>query len=153
MFFKHPLIRVILVKIKKILIPLDGSKNSIRALELGIFIARQCGATITGIYSSYQPPHSEFKGKGSVNESQNKEIKQFMEESKYKAAKHGIVFRSKILFGNVGYNIVKMAQNKKDPFDLIIVGSRGRGAVKRLFLGSVSNYVVQASNVPVLVVK
>ena len=38
-------------KISKILVPLDGSKNSIRGLEMAITLARSCGATITGIYS------------------------------------------------------------------------------------------------------
>ena len=39
-------------RISKILVPLDGSKNSIRGLETAITLARSCGATITGIYSS-----------------------------------------------------------------------------------------------------
>jgi nucleotide-binding universal stress UspA family protein len=37
-------------KIKKILVPLDGSKNSMRGLDEGIYLARQCQATITGLY-------------------------------------------------------------------------------------------------------
>lgn len=62
-------------KISKILVPLDGSKNSIRGLEMAITLARQCGAIITGIYSIYAPPHSEFRGVGSVEKSLNIEIK------------------------------------------------------------------------------
>jgi nucleotide-binding universal stress UspA family protein len=38
-----------MVKIKKILVPLDGSKNSMRGLDEGIYLARQCQATITGL--------------------------------------------------------------------------------------------------------
>ncbi len=45
-----------------------------------------------------------------------------MEEAKHRATKHGIIFRSKIMRGNVGYNIVKVAHNKKDKFDLIVMG-------------------------------
>ena len=37
--------------------------------------------------------------------------------------------------------------------DLIIIGSRGRGGIKELMLGSVSSAVVQHAKVPVLVVK
>ena len=62
-------------KISKILVPLDGSKNSIRGLEMAITLARQCGAIIAGIYSIYAPPHSEFRGVGSVEKSLNIEIK------------------------------------------------------------------------------
>ena len=120
---------------------------------MAIFVARQCGATLTGICSIYQPPHSEFKGIGAIEKSVNKEVKEFMEEAKYKAAKHGVVFRIKIMHGNVGYNILKTAHNKKDKHDLIVMGSRGRGTVKELFLGSTSNHVIHASKIPVLLVK
>ena len=61
-------------KISKILVPLDGSKNSMRGLEMAISIARQFGATITGAYSINVSPHSEFRGVGSSYETHNKEI-------------------------------------------------------------------------------
>ena len=70
-------------KISKILVPLDGSKNSIRGLETAITLARSCGATITGIYSIYAPPHSEFRGVGSVEKSLNVQVKKFMDEAKF----------------------------------------------------------------------
>ena len=118
-----------------------------------IFVAKQCGSAITGIFSFYTPPHSEFRGISSVKKSLDIEVKRFIEEANYRATKHGIGFRSKIMRGNVGYNIVKVAHNKKDKFDLIVMGSRGRGIVQELFLGSVSNYVVHTSNIRVLLVK
>ncbi len=37
-------------KIKRILVPLDGSSNSFRGLDAAIQMARQCHATITGLY-------------------------------------------------------------------------------------------------------
>ena len=38
------------IKIKKILVPLDGSANSFRGLDVAIHMARECHATITGLY-------------------------------------------------------------------------------------------------------
>ncbi|WP_165842291.1 universal stress protein [Paenibacillus xerothermodurans] len=38
-------------------------------------------------------------------------------------------------------------------FDLVVIGSRGMGALKELVLGSVSHEIVQRANIPVLVVK
>jgi nucleotide-binding universal stress UspA family protein len=125
-------------QVTKILVPLDGSKNSRRGLEMAISVARQFGATITGVYSINAPPHSEFRGVGSVQESLNDEIKKFMDEAKVLAAQNGIVFKEKMMRGDVGYNIVKLAQNKKEKFNLIVIGSRGRGSVKEMFFGSVS---------------
>jgi len=143
---------VIKKKILKILVPLDGSKNSIRGLETAITLARSCGATITGIYSIYAPPHSEFRGVGSVEKSLNVQVKKFMEEAKNLAAKNGIVFNEKIARGEIGYNIIKLAHGKGN-FDMIVIGSRGRSSTKEMFFGSVSNYVIHTSKIPVVVVK
>ena len=140
-------------RIDKILVPLDGSKNSQRGLEMAIGIARQCEATLMGIVSIETPPHSEFKGVGSVSKQVSKEVKKILEQSKTLAAKNGIVFKSKIMHGNIGYNIIKTAHSKKEKFDLIVIGSRGRSSVKEMFFGSVSNYVIHTSKIPVLIVK
>ena len=139
-------------KISKILVPLDGSKNSIRGLEMAITLARNCKATITGIYSIYAPPHSEFRGVGSVEKSLNVQVKKFMEEAKMLAAKNGIVFNEKIARGEIGYNIIKFAHGKNN-FDMIVIGSRGRSSTKEMFFGSISNYVIHTSKIPVVVVK
>lgn len=141
------------MEIKKILVPLDGSKNSIRGLDTAISIARNCQATITGAYAIYAPPHSEFRGIGSVEKSMNVEIDKILEDAKVRSAKNGILFKSRIIRGDIGFNIVKLANDKKEKFDIVVIGSRGRGSIKELFLGSVSHYVLHASKIPVLVVK
>ncbi|HJM79986.1 MAG TPA: universal stress protein [Nitrosopumilus sp.] len=139
-------------KISKIFVPLDGSKNSKRGLETAITLARNCGATITGFYSIHAPPHSEFKGVGSVENAFNKQIKKFMAEAKNLAAQNGIVFKDKIARGEIGYNIIK-ASHGKTKYDMIVIGSRGRSNTKEIFFGSVSNYVIHTSKIPVVIVK
>lgn len=139
-------------KISRILVPIDGSKNSVRGLEMAITLARQCEATITGVYSIYAPPHSEFKSVGSVEKAHNKEVEKFMEEAKLLAAQNGIVFNKKIMRGEIGYNIIKLARGKPN-FDMIVMGSRGRSSAKEMFFGSVSNYVIHTAKIPVVVVK
>ncbi|WP_181347863.1 universal stress protein [Thalassobacillus sp. CUG 92003] len=52
---------------------------------------------------------------------------------------------------NPGISICNYA--KENDMDLIIVGSRGLGNVKKIFLGSVSNSIVQNATCPVLVMK
>jgi len=144
---------VISTKIKKILVPLDGSKNSMRGLDMAIGLARKLEAVIIGIIVIYAPPRSEFRGTGSVEKGSIEKIKKFMNVAKNRAAKNGIVFNEKILYGDIGYHIVKFANNKKNRIDLIIIGSRGRGAAREVFFGSISHHVLHASSIPVLVVK
>ena len=139
-------------KISKIFVPLDGSKNSQRGLETAITLARNCSATITGFYSINAQPHSEFKGRPSVEKSLHKEVEKIMENAKTLAAQNGIVFKDKIALGEIGYNIIK-ATHGKTKYDMIVMGSRGRSIKKEIFFGSVSNYVIHTSKIPVLIVK
>jgi len=57
------------------------------------------------------------------------------------------------MYRDIGYNLIKLAHGKKENFNLIVIGSRGRSAVRELFLGSVSNYVIHSSKIPVLIIK
>ena len=138
-------------KISKILVPLDGSKNAQRGLEMAITLARSCDATLTGVFSINAPPRSEFRGVGSVEDSFNKEVKKIMENAKTLAAQNGIVFNEKLMKGDTGYNIIQLA--RKGNFDMIVIGSRGRSSAKEMFFGSVSNYVIHTAKIPVVVVK
>lgn len=53
------------------------------------------------------------------------------------------------LFGNPGEQIVKKAEDIEAT--LVITGSRGLGTIRRTVLGSVSDYVIHHSHVPVIV--
>jgi len=57
---------MISTKIKRILVPLDGSKNSLKGLDMAIGIARKFDGIIIGICVIYAAPRSEFTGRGTV---------------------------------------------------------------------------------------
>lgn len=140
-------------KIKKILVALDGSKNSSRGLDRAISLARACHGTITGLYVNSVPGIYAIHPLGFMSLSNVKEAKKFLESAKTRAAKKGILLRHKIIGGEPGFDIVRYAHNKKNKIDMIVIGSRGRSKAKEVFLGSVSNYVMHKSKLPVLVVK
>jgi nucleotide-binding universal stress UspA family protein len=142
---------VIRTKYQKILVALDGSKNSIRGLNNAIYLARQCQATITGIYAIPRPPHPVFRSPRYPEKPRLRGAQNMMDFAKRHSAQNGIVFEQKIVFGDASGTIVKFAKDKK--FDLIVIGARGRSIVKEVFFGSVSNYVLHKSSIPVLVVK
>jgi len=142
---------VIQNKIKKILVPIDGSKPSFDALDIAIEIARACHATILGIHAISFLPTGFMPSVVPYEIYQKKEAGKFMESAKMRAAKKGILFKYAITYGSPVEQIIDIAKSKK--FDLIVIGARGKGRVKELFLGSVSNAVLHKSQIPVMVVK
>jgi len=140
-----------LEEIKKILVPMDGSKNSLRGLDTAIYLARQCHATITGLYVMPIYPKSLLLKPIPYEAELVKIAKTFLEKAKTRSAQNGIVFNDKIVKGHAAEVILDFAKDKK--FDLIVMGARGMGSVKEIFLGSVSNAVVHKSKIRVLIVK
>ena len=138
-------------KIKKILVPLDGSKNSLRGLDEGIYLARQCQATITGLYVVPMAKPKTSSQISYVEKYLLNNAAQFMSKAKKRSAQNGILFDDKIVYGNEGPKILNFATSKS--YDIIILGSRGMSPLKEAFLGSTSNYVLHKSKIPVLIVK
>ncbi len=138
-------------KIKSILVPLDGSKNSFRGLEKAILLARQCQATITGLYVKPVPTSFALHSIGTIELAMEKDVKKILESAKKIAAQNGVLLYPKKIPGEPGYDIVRYSKDKK--FDLIVIGARGMSGLKEVFLGSVSNYVLHKSKIPVMIVK
>ena len=141
------------VKTKKILVPLDGSPNSIRGLDMAIHIARQSHGTITALTVKSVPGIYAIHPLGFLDFSSMTEVKKFLDSAKLRAAKKGIQLTGKALAGDPGFDIARFANNKKNKIDLVVIGARGRGSTKEIFLGSVSNYVLHKVKKPVLIVK
>ena len=137
--------------IKKILVPLDGSGNSFRGLDYAIYLARQCGATLTGINVIPFYPKTLLLTPITYEKELAKKAKEFMEKAKTRCAQNGIVFEEKITDGHEVEEIIGFAKEKK--FDIIVIGARGLGSVKEVFLGSISNGVLHKSKIPVLIVR
>ncbi|MDE1813999.1 MAG: universal stress protein [Thaumarchaeota archaeon] len=141
------------LEINKILVSLDGSKNSFKGFDYAIYLARQCHSTVTGlcVVPIYPPLAMPGLTSSSFRAKMTKDAKKFLDDAKIKAAQNGIVFNQKIIYGIPTEDIVNFSNKHK--FDLVIIGHRGHGAVREMFLGSVANSTVHKSKVPVLVIK
>jgi len=137
--------------IKKILVPLDGSANSLRGLENALTIAKQFDAEATGLYVVHIPAATAIKISPEMRTKAIKYAESIISEATNMAAKSGVAFKPKIETGNPGEKITKTANAGN--FDLVVIGSRGRGSTKELFLGSTSNQVLHKVSAPVVVVK
>ena len=140
-----------MAKFKKILVPLDGSSNSMRGLDRAIEIAKGGDAEITGFYVFHLPVAAGIKYTAKMKEEAQRKAVKAIGPAMNKTQKAGAIFKYKTGGGNTGSEIVKFAKNGK--FDMIVIGARGLGGAKEMFLGSTSNYVMHKTTVPVLVVK
>lgn len=130
------------------MVPLDGSNCSKRALNLAISLAKNKDITISGINVLKIPMVYTNKIK--------KQAKIFSEiiidDASETAKRNEIPFKTRIISnGYAGKEIVQYAEKNK--FDLIIMGSRGPHPIAEMFLGSIANYVVTKSKIPVMIVK
>jgi len=140
---------------KRIMVCLDGSKDSIRALRTAILFARQSDATIVGVHSniSQGSPRSFFNPK-IKEEKWSKRTKQIMGFAKDKCRIRRVKFEGIVIAGyNAGNDLAKFANNKKNRIEQVVIGSQGTGYPKGTFFGSVSNFVVHKAKIPVTIVK
>ncbi|MEO9363452.1 MAG: universal stress protein [Nitrososphaera sp.] len=138
----------------KIMVPVDGSKFSTKALEQAISIAKGTGASITVVNVIEKPPTVYVESQKVLNDAMAKyrsESAKLLDECKAVAEKLGFAIETAILAGDPAENIV--AFSEKGGFDLIAMGSRGRGKLKEMMLGSTSNKVLHRAKCSVLIVK
>ena len=140
----------------KILLCTDGSKYSQKALEEASEIVKGCNVNevaIIHVHERYEPlptlPNESIKW---IMQKHKKEGEKILSEALKFIKGKNIKVRKILKEGHPADTIVNIAQ--KEGFDMIVVGSRGLGGLKKLFLGSVSNAIIQeAVNCSVLVVK
>jgi nucleotide-binding universal stress UspA family protein len=150
----------------KILICIDGSKESFDAADYGINLAKLSNALMIVMHvlpqkiryayddiDAIKPniPATPIKGVVAISkqEVQMKWFNNILE----KAKKSDVTIQTDIIVAtkSVSSEIVDYAD--KYSVDLIIVGTRGRSGLKRMLLGSVASEVVKYADCPVLIIK
>jgi nucleotide-binding universal stress UspA family protein len=129
--------------ISKILVPIDGSEKAEEALQCAILLAKKTDAQMTLLY--VQEP-GLFKLKPKVT----KEIGTCILSNAADQIE-GIKLDKKLESGDPAKTIIQTA-NEGD-CDIIVMGSRGLGAMGRFLLGSVSDHIVHYANRSVLLVR
>jgi nucleotide-binding universal stress UspA family protein len=151
------------VLIKNILVPIDGSEHSNNALKFALDLAEKYSAkltlisvaqpvVVTGpmfITQPMMPPTSTAMYVQAIESAHKKMLEETYK--KVKTEKPDLEISKKLIDGRPADRIVEIAD--KENFDLIVMGSRGVGGVKKFFLGSVSDRVADEAHCPVLIVK
>ncbi len=136
---------------KKILVPLDGSKYSKKALLQSCDLAKALGSKIILIYVVEKSLPVNFLDRKEYLELLRKYGKKTLSDANDYLSKHELTGTTLMKEGNIVNEIEKVA--KKEKCDLIVVGNKGLGGVARLLLGSVSNKLAQSSPCTLMIVK
>ena len=138
----------------RILVTTDGSPSSTEAVAFGVELASEHEAEL--IFVHVVPtldvvPATGFGIGGAFPHEPSEHDHVLLEEAAAVASEHGVISTTAMLRGDTVDEIVAYADSHD--VDLIVVGSRGHGAIVGALLGSVSRGVLGESKRPVLIVR
>ncbi len=145
---------------KKIVVAIDGSPQSDKAAEEAVRMAASSGGRIKShIYAMLVLPKSDApavidylpdaeNGSGTSLDETRKRMFYVFEKA---AREADVEFESVIAYGEPADEIVRFAEEKE--CDVIVIGSSGKGRVKRALQGSVSIDVALHAHVSVYLVR
>lgn len=141
--------------IKRILVPLDFSTSSRRALDYAVGVAQKFDASLhlvhvcevpsmmTASMDAYAIAYTDWNQR--LGEEAEREL------AKIAALRQGLRVTTEVLFGSPAPAIVEAADT--NDADLIVMGTHGHGAVMHLMMGNVAERVVRTASCPVLTVR
>lgn len=142
---------------RKVLVAIDGSPHASRALTVAVELTRQNHARLSVITSVPDPAAWLLAGgayggaidQAALLEETEREYRSLLEQA-VASVPEDISVTSRLLHGRPSERILN--ELHEGEHDLLVMGSRGRGNVRSLVLGSVSHHVLNASPTAVLIV-
>lgn len=141
---------------KRILLPTDGSELSLKAIRLGVDLAKTCGASVIALHAVPPVQTVAYMAEimASIQFDYAKEATRFaeryLEEVRGIAEQAGVPFDRLLLFGSQPYQAILQTAKERD-CDLIVMASHSWEGLARLLMGSETHKVTLKSQVPVLV--
>jgi nucleotide-binding universal stress UspA family protein len=140
----------------QVLVPTDGSENSVQAALLAYRIVRLCGAALTLVYvvdTAVLGEIARFSAhqQAEVRQELYENGRQYLDYLESLAAAEHLAVQSELREGIPFEEIVDAAGRLAA--DLIVMGHVGRRGPRRILIGSVTERVIEFAHCPVLVVK
>lgn len=138
----------------KLLVAVDGSECSTRAVKWAIEAARASGAEVHAV--TVQPAFASgdirrFVTSEMIEGYQREEGEKALASARRALDEAGVAWHPHILVGHIAESLCDFAQ--RQGCAQIVMGTRGLGGVSGLILGSVASQVIHAAPVPVTLVK
>jgi len=137
----------------KILIPVDGSEGSYKAVRFAISLAegKDKEIILLNVQPSYNTPNvKRFFSQEQIHSFQEESSKEVLDRTFKIINDSAIPVRTIVRSGDPGNEICEEA--KESSVDFIVMGYRGLGTVKRAILGSVATHVLHETHCPVMIV-
>jgi nucleotide-binding universal stress UspA family protein len=141
----------------KILVAVDGSKPSLKAVQLLIdhadWYRERPEVELVTVHLPVPklPRMGAAVGKSQIEEYYQEEGEQMLAAARKKLDAAGIAYQPRILVGSIAETIVKHAKDKR--CDIIYIGTRGMSELGAALVGSTATKVLHISETPVLLVK
>ena len=140
---------------RTILVPVDGSASSGRAVQAAISTVQELGGANLHLITVHPPIVSgnvkRFFSAEALHDYYQDEGRQALQSAKAMLDKAGLPYQEKVAVGPVAITIADYAI--QHACDLIIMGTRGLGTVTGLVLGSITTKVLSLVDIPVTLVK
>lgn len=132
-----------------IVVGVDGSEQSLAALNWAIAEARLRKGQVRLITAWYYPPMASTVGDGVIDDSFRQTAELVKVDALKAVADAGVDVTGEVVENSPATALLEAARDA----DLLVVGSRGHGGFAGLLLGSVSAQVIHHAPCPVLVVR
>ena len=135
-----------------VLIPTDGSDHAEAAAETGIELADAHDAAVHVVCVAETGPLGDLRLPGdaaSAADAMRDRAQDCVDAIVTEADAAGLEVTGAVLEGTPGHELLEYAA--ENDVDLVVMGTRGRGGVHRMAMGSVTDHVVRFGDVPVFV--
>ncbi|MEW6622057.1 MAG: universal stress protein [Bacillota bacterium] len=139
-----------------LLLAVDGSEQAQKAANRTLELAKALDAKVT-IVSVAVPAPAPIHWSGThfyydqLLDKQKEQANKILEKAKEFFTGHSLEVDTVLRIGDPADEICQLCNTQN--FSMVILGSRGLTGIKRVIIGSVANYVIQCSKIPVLVIK
>lgn len=141
-------------QINEILVPVDGSNNSMRAVRHALDLAKPLGARIRLFYvfpvSSVEIIGMAGMSRDDIEHAAQAAAQRVFDKMHAEIGETGIKIEDETSIGDPAEEIIRCTEDNKDL--LVILGRRGLSRIQSLLLGSVSEKVIRHAHSPVTLV-